>query len=91
MSTAEVYDRLEEMLELDKTGNTLNKYDSGELQYAVSDIQVYCSNVQVGARSDDVKLTFHVSAVMEIPVTFVGIRVVVQKPISLNSYYMPRF
>ena len=92
VSTAEIYTRLEDMLELERNGNSLYKYDGdGVLRYGISDIQIYCSNVSVGTGGNDVTLTFHTTAVAEVPIVFLGARLHVKKTISLISYYTPRY
>lgn len=92
VSTAEVSQRLKEMLQLTARGNSLYLYDAdGSLRYGLSNIQVHCSNVEVGASANDVTLTFTTTVTAEVPMRFLGATLHVRKPISLKSYYTPRF
>ena len=92
VSTAEMSASLQQMLRLTRSGNSLRKYDaSGNLQYTISNIQVYCSNVSVGTGGGGVRLTFRTTATAEIPRKFLGVTIIVREPISLISYFTPRF
>lgn len=92
VSTAEIMRRLEDMLELDRRGNGLYKYkEDGSLKYAISDIQIYCSNVSVGSSGNSVKLTFKTTLTAEVPLRFLGATLHVKKKISMISYFTPRF
>lgn len=91
VSTAELQTRLKESLNMSRQGNRLYKEKDGVLRYAISEIDVVCSNVEVGAGGNSVKLTFKTSAVAELPVSFMGAKITVRKPISLISYYTPLF
>lgn len=92
VSTAELSDRLEDMLGMEKTGNSLYKYnDEGVMRYGISDIDIYCSNVAVGTGANDVTLTFVTKVTAEVPITFMGATLHVKKELSLKSFYTPRF
>jgi hypothetical protein len=84
VSSAEMSRRLQDMLQLEKKGNGLYKYyDDGKLKYAISDIQVHCTNVSVGTHSADIKLTFTTKATAEVPIYFLGVTQHVKIPVSL--------
>lgn len=92
VSTSEITERLEDMLGTTSSGNSLYQYRAdGSLKYAISNIQVHCTNVEVGTGGNSVSLTFKTTVTAEIPVTFLGVTLHVKKPISLKSYYTPRF
>lgn len=92
VTTAEVMRRLEDTLKLERKGNGLYKYkDDGSLHYAISDISIHCTNVSVGATDNSITLTFETTVQAEVPVYFLGVTVPIDKPISLTSYYTPRF
>lgn len=92
VTTAEVMRRLEDMLGLKRSGSSLVQYtDEGNMKYGISDIHIHCSNVEVGYGGTDVKLTFQTTVTAEIPVTFLGATIHIKKPITLTSYYTPRF
>ena len=92
VSTAELYNRLEDMLQMTRGGNSLYMYDaSGRLKYAISNIQIHCENVDVGANGNSVTLTFSTTVTAEIPITFLGVTNRVMMDISLKSYFTPRF
>jgi|GEM_PF-3057792 len=91
VSTSEITTRLEDMLQLERKGNGLYKYQDGALKYAISDIQIHCSNVEVGAEGNSVTLTFKTTVVAEVPLYYLGALLHVKKPISLLSYYTPLF
>lgn len=91
VSTSEVSTRLRDMLQMERLGNRLYKEKDGVLRYAISDIDVRCNNVSVGDFRNTARLTFKVSAVAEIPMSFMGAQITVRKPITLTSYYTPKF
>ena len=92
VSTAEMSARLQETLQLTRSGDTLRKFDDdGNFRYAISDIQIRSTNVDVGAGSNDVRLTFHTTVTAEIRLYFLGTTLDVRKPISLTSYFTPRY
>lgn len=92
VSTAEISTRLKETLQLTPSGNSLYKYDDdGNIKYSISNIQIHCSNVDVGRSGNDITLTFQTTATAEIPLHYMGVDLYVTKPITLKSYFMPRF
>lgn len=91
VTTAEVMRRLEDTLDLERRGNSLYKYDGGTLKYAITDIEIHCTNVPVGSASNNIRLTFYTTVTAVIPVRFMGANVDIEKTIKLTSYYTPRF
>lgn len=93
VTTEDVIAGLEKTLTLDKNNNTLSKYTSdGTLLYSISNIQSQVSNVEVGTTSADaVKLTFYTTADAIIPLHFMGVTINVNKKVSINSHFIPRY